>query len=151
MEDDFKLALTPNRYSRISPADRIKKATETLKAVRLDLESDQPDDPEIPVGALHPWVSGPAAALWADSHHREAVEGAARSIEIHLKEKLDISGNASQLMDVFATTPPKPGSPRLRFDGFVEGTDEWKNAPPGHHGVRKGMHEEDSQPLCSWP
>jgi len=90
--------------------------------------------------SLHVWVSGVAKTLWKAALHRQAVEEAARNIEIQLKAKLgkaDGTG-AALVTDAFSVKPPKADNPRLRFVGFELGTSDWTNAREGAMSFGRG-------------
>lgn len=105
----------------------------------VELELSEPEAPAVDVGELHPWVSGSAASLWDGNHRRNAVEESARTIEVQLRAKLRVDGGTgTKLVQAFATSPPKPGQPRLRFSGFEEGSESWNNAHQGAMAFGQG-------------
>jgi len=118
----------------------VRRAVALLAAVRTELELMQPSAPSVDVAALHPWVGGMAASLWAGGHHRQAVEEAARSVEVQLRAKLGLSGGtgAPLVTNAFSSKDPKPGEPRLRFREFVEGSEGWTNAHEGAMAFGRG-------------
>ncbi len=111
----------------------VQRALALLSAVRTELEVRQPSSPSVNVSALHPWVAGMAASLWAGGYHRQAVEEAARSVEVHLRAKLALPGGtgAPLVTNAFSLKDARPGDPRLRSREFVEGSESWTNAHEG--------------------
>lgn len=94
----------------------------------------------VDVGALHPWVAGMATTLWSGGHRRQAVEEAARSIEVQLRAKLGIpSGTGAPLVtSAFSPKDARPGEPRLRFTEFPTGSESWTNAHEGAMAFGRG-------------
>lgn len=129
----FWSSSTPSSEFAAARRDGVRCGIAMLEATLTELEYTQPAGPTVDVAALHPWVSGMAASLWGQGYHRQAVEGAARSIEVQLKAKLGIpDGTGAPLItEAFSTQDPKDGSPRLRFADFEPGTDNWTNAHEG--------------------
>jgi Protein of unknown function (Hypoth_ymh) len=84
-----------------------------------------PARPRLSASQLHPWVWDAAVKLWDGGHFRAALQTAGSSIDAQLQAKLgryDISGS-DLVTQAFRLDPPKPNDPRLRFEGFVEGSD----------------------------
>ena len=96
-----------------------------------------PEGPKLAAKAFHPWVWNAAVDLWADGHHREALQRAATALfdeSGHLPAKLGISGKPNDLVGIaFSLDPPEEGKPRLRIGGYQEGSDTWRNV---HEGAR---------------
>lgn len=144
-----KVRYTPGAYSSGSPSslwdnarrDGVKKVVAMLRATRTELEYHvKPAGPTVDVGALHPWVSGMAMSLWEGGYKRQAVEEAARSIEVQLKAKLGVgTGTGAPLVtEAFSMEAPKPDRARLRFLEFEPGTDNWKSAHEGAGAFGRG-------------
>lgn len=91
----------------------------------------RPRGPAAAADQLHPWIWAPAALLWDDGYHREAVQAAATQIEIHTRAKLgraDLSG-ADLMMQAWATGPPRRETVRrLRLPGLQPGTETFASA-----------------------
>jgi hypothetical protein len=89
---------------------------------------------------LHPWVARAAASLWETGHRRQAVEEAARSIETHLRARLNVDGGtgARLVTDAFTTSDPRPGRPRLRFRQVAPRSESWTNAHEGAMSFGRG-------------
>lgn len=118
----------------------VKKAIALLNAARTELDVTQPSSPAVDVDALHPWVAGMAASLWSGGHHRQAVEEAARAIEVQLRAKLGLGGGTGAPLVTAAFSPkvPKSGEPRLRFTEFPAGSENWTNAHEGAMAFGRG-------------
>lgn len=118
----------------------VKQAIAMLAAVKTELEVSEPTSPSVDVGALHPWVAGMATSLWDGGHHRQAVEEAARAIEIQLRAKLALSsGSGAPLVtSAFSAKAAKVDEPRLRFNEFTPGSDSWTNAHEGAMSFGRG-------------
>lgn len=92
-----------------------------------------PRGPTLWAQRLHEWVWDAAASLWDDSHYWESVRAAAIKVDIHLQAKLgrnDLSGT-KLVREAFSVEPAQSGRPRLRFDGFEEGSQTFKDAHVG--------------------
>lgn len=118
----------------------VQRAVAILGAARTELDVNQPTTPTVDVAALHPWVAGMAATLWSGGHHRQAVEEAARSIEVQLRAKLGLaSGTGAPLVTAaFSPKDARPDDPRLRFREFPQGSDSWTNAHEGAMAFGRG-------------
>lgn len=111
---------------------------EAVLRARGQLESQQeiaeilgPAGPQLRAGELHPWVWGPAAALWSNGHHREAVQSSALSVELELRRKLKVAtGDGRHLAQAFRVQPRTKGF-SLRRPGFEEGTEDFVSAHDG--------------------
>ncbi len=120
----------------------IKKAVTILKSARI-IAAHYGGTPEaistLPT-SLHVWVRGVASAAWAAGLHRNAVEEAARNIEVQLRIKTGkADGTGAPLVtDAFSPKPPAVGDPRLRFPEFEEHTNNWKNAHEGAMAYGRG-------------
>jgi hypothetical protein len=118
----------------------VREGIAMLEAALLELDAATPSVPSVSVGALHSWVAGMAASLWDSGHKRQAVEEAARSVEVQLKAKLGVdSGTGAPLVtDAFSLSDPKAGQARLRFLEFPAGSESWKNAHEGAMSFGRG-------------
>ena len=88
--------------------------------------------PQLDANLLHPWVWWPAQKLWADHYYPESVRAAAsRIFDEELAKKLGVPKGKSGIGEAFSKNPPTPNSPRLRFPGLIDGTDDWSNAVDG--------------------
>lgn len=118
----------------------VKRAMAMLSAALDEARIGHGEAPAVDLAGLHPWVAGVSTALWSNGHRRQAVEEAARQIEVQLRAKLGQDGGTGVRLvtDAFSLTPSKPDSFRLRFEGFTEGTDGWTNAHEGAMSFGRG-------------
>jgi hypothetical protein len=118
----------------------VEKALAQLHAALIDVESEEADVPAVDIGGLHPWIAGMATSLWHGDHHRQAVEEAARSVEVQLRAKLKIDGGTSTslISEAFSLKAPEEGKPRLRFSQYAPGSASWKNAHDGAANFGRG-------------
>jgi hypothetical protein len=96
----------------------------------------EPAGPKLSASHFHPWVWLPAQKQWDAGHRRDAVQRASTSVfDVELRGKvglynmqpLDLIGH------VFNVEDPKPGDVRLRLQGYVKATPEWRDI---HKGMR---------------
>ena len=90
--------------------------------------------PKLAAVEMHSWVWDHAAGLWADGYHREAVRSAATAIfDFHLPSYLGVPKDTSReaLCAAFKTDAPTHGQPRLRVEGFDEGSEDFRNVHQG--------------------
>lgn len=137
--DDISYSLSA--FSERTPQSRFVEAQQSgvrsgiaiLHAVRTEIQLNSSEVPLPSPAGFHKWFADAAASLWESGHQRQAVEEAARSIEVQLRAKLGAGGGTgSQLVtSAFSSAPPKEGDPRLRFEGFEPGTESWTNAHEG--------------------
>lgn len=110
----------------------VRSAVAILEGVIHELEALEPTGPQLDTGGLHPWVLGAIAGLWDDGHHRNAVDEAARAIELRLRTKVGGDGGGTDLVTgAFSPKPPTANQPRLRFRDYEPGTRSWTNAHEG--------------------
>lgn len=111
---------------------KVDTLTSILSGVLTEVSARHYSSPEIGTDGLHPWVSGAVAGLWSGDHFRQAVDEATRAVEIRTKAKLGVDLSGYQLFtEAFNTDAPRPDRPRLRFEGFDNGTQSWTNAHQG--------------------
>lgn len=127
----------PFSASEIATArrDGVQRAVALLQGAKTMVRLQLPDEtagPAVDVALLHSWFAAPVAQLWVDGHHRQAVQEAARMVEIQLKAKINFDGDAtSAVTEAFTTKEVKKGICRLRFPGYDEETQGWTNAHEG--------------------
>jgi hypothetical protein len=117
---------------------KIAALEEALGILRSKEKADAifaPKGPQLAATDLHPWIWNAAVDLWADGHHREAVQRAATALfDSHLPAKLLSVGKPGDLVSqAFSLEPPEQGKNRLRIPGYAEGSESWKNV---HNGAR---------------
>lgn len=92
----------------------------------------RPDAPDLAADQFHAWVWEAARPFWESGNRTEAVGVAARAVNGRLQQKLgrrDLS-ETKLCRNAFSLTDPKPGEPRLRFDGDRT-SDTWKSRQQG--------------------
>ncbi len=110
----------------------VRSAIAILEGAIHELESVEPAGPPAGTDGLHPWVLAAIAGLWDDGHHRNAVDEAARAIELRLRKKIGGDGSGTDLVTrAFNPQPPTVQQPRLRFREYEAGTRSWTNAHQG--------------------
>lgn len=121
------------------PWQRTLEAAQELAGILASLQEAQkilgPVGPKLSAANLHPWVWNAAVDLWDDGHRREAIQAAASAIfDHHLPAKLGIPRPQSTkdlAAQVFSTTAPAAGKPRLRLPDFTTGTPDWTSQHEG--------------------
>lgn len=91
--------------------------------------------PTLAAEGLHPWVWHAALDLWADGHYKNAVEEAAKKIELLTQKK---TGRVNDNKDLYAQVfSVKNQDRRLRFKKIQPGTKSWTSAHEGamHFGM----------------
>lgn len=97
--------------------DTVEQVLGRLEAMIRKAEAETP--PTIGAAAMHPLVWGAANRLWRDGHYRASIAAAADAVVGLVKSRTgrnDISETALW-QEVFSSTPPAPGKPRLRWRG----------------------------------
>jgi hypothetical protein len=112
-EEDYSHTYTPVDRRNLETAVALAEDQQEW-AVRL-----APDSPSLAADHFHPWVWDSAQPLWASGHYRMAVNAAAVAINARTQTKVsrrDVSDD-DLMNQVFSTSPPQPGKPRLRIPG----------------------------------
>ena len=142
---------SPGAWSDSSPPDifdraergGLRNARSMLQAVAEDIQAhigEEPIAPAVNPRELHQWVADAAASLWEDGYHAEAVQKAASDVEQRLQLKMGVhtGSTATLCSSAFSPAAPKEGQPRLRFQGYREGSDAWKSAHEGAGSFGRG-------------
>lgn len=105
------------------------------------------DAPALPADQLHDWVWSAARPMWEAGSHSTAVLHAAQSINVHLQQKLGRSdaGEGSLCVEAFSVDLPKPGRPRLRFDGD-RSSQTWRSLQEGAGAFGRGCFQAMRNP-----
>lgn len=91
-----------------------------------------PVGPRLAAASLHALVWGPAARLWSDGHHLQAVQTASVAIEGEMQAMLgksDVAG--ADLASAFSVKSPDGRWPRLRIRGLDHGSLTWTSQHEG--------------------
>ncbi|MFE7278592.1 TIGR02391 family protein [Streptomyces sp. NPDC057623] len=130
---DYTVHLNGSKQRRWGPAREAAMHARELAAHEDEFDAfRRARGPGLAADAFHPWVWGPASALWAAQAHQDAVLTAARTVNRRLQQKLgrhDI-GEMDLCMQSFDPKPPTEGKPRLRFEGARD-TPKWKARQDG--------------------
>lgn len=100
----------------------IEQCQYALGQLRTDAETRAilgPTAPTMAADSLHPGVWAMASGLWEDGHFRVAVQKAATHLNGYIQDKTgrnDIS-DRELMQQVFSSTHPQPGKPRLWWPG----------------------------------
>jgi hypothetical protein len=142
--DPADMAGSERRAARANDAARhagVAEVLSRLESVVHSLELEAQLSGTVQVGELHPWVANHAAT--ATTNPKAAVLGACSDVEQELRAKLGAVGDTavSLVSTAFSTKPPSAGSSRLRFAGYVEGTDPWTNAHDGAGNYGRGCFQ----------
>lgn len=87
-------------------------------ARRREIEENIGDGaPQLSASQLHPWVWDAARSLWKSRHFTHAVSQALASLNTHTQARVDRREptEAALFQEVFSTSDPAPGRPRLRL------------------------------------
>lgn len=136
--DDIRYGLaiwtegTPESAWDSAQADGVRSGIAILEGAIHEIEASESEISGLSTGGFHSWVAGAVTGLWDDGHYRQAVDEAARAIELRLRSKInvDLSGTAL-VTEAFNPDPPRPGHPRLRFAEFEERSKAWTDAHQG--------------------
>lgn len=97
--------------------------------------------PALDVGKLHPWAWENGASFWRTGHFRQAVVEASKRINAETQAKVnrrDVS-EAKLFQEVFSTSGPQRGRPRLRLCKN-DGGDTFKNRHLGAKSLAEGLY-----------
>ena len=98
-----------------------------------------PVGPQLSASELHPAIWGAAAALWDDGYFPQAVQTAAKALEGLLQAKSGTSVSGENLGNLFSTSNPTQGSPRLRLrDVDDPSSNTFKSAHEGAAAIVRG-------------
>jgi hypothetical protein len=138
---------------RFTPAKNA--ALRALGLVRLGAEAKErmrPDAPELVADQLHEWVWSAARPMWEANSYSAAVHHAAQSVNAQLQKKLaryDV-GETALCAEAFSLEAPKPGRPRLRFDGDRT-SQTWKARQEGAGAFGRGCFLAMRNPAAHKP
>jgi hypothetical protein len=100
------------------------RSAETVVALR------SPKGPKLAAASMHRWIWGPAAQLWDDGHHTQAVTTAASALfDGHLPAKLGLPKGTKP--EELVGKAFDDASPLLTIPGYTKGTPDWTNAYQG--------------------
>jgi uncharacterized protein Ymh len=112
-------------------------------------ERMRPDAPKLAADQLHEWVWAAARPMWEAGSYSTAVLWAAQSINTRLQQKLNRQeiSDATLCGEAFSTDEPKPGRPRLRFDGDRT-SETWKSLQEGAGFLGRGCFRAMRNPVA---
>ncbi len=111
---NLNVSTAMNRWERHRAA-AIQAREEVRRAEEFE-ENLGDTAPKLCAAELHDWIWDGARSLWQSEHYREAVEGAARTLNARTQQK-DDRRNLSETklyQEVFRVEAAEPGRPRLR-------------------------------------
>ena len=126
-------------------ADIVRQVISSIGSVSEVEQWLGPEPPAADPTVLHAVVSGPTAVYWDAGQYRDAVDAAARAVNVHLQTALgrrDIE-NTDLARQAFSTSAPSSGEPRLRFPDSDRANNErtWKSRHQGAMEFAAGLFQ----------